>query len=137
MKLETAGEKENKIMHRRELLYKVVDSKVTPSRKELREKIAAMANAKQETVVIESIEHSFGERDSIVKVHVYDSVESLKKIVPKYLVTRDIGKKKAEAEAKPAEKKDAEEKQVKEEKPAAEKPAKKEKPAEEKKEADK
>ncbi len=131
MKLETAGEKENKIMHRRELLYKVVDSKVTPSRKELKEKIAAMANAKQETVVIESIEHSFGERDSVVKVHVYDSVESLKKIVPKYLVTRDTGKKKGEAEAKPAEKKEAEEK------PAAEKPAKKEKPAEEKKEADK
>jgi len=35
MKLETAGEKENKIMHRRELLYKVVDSKVTQSRKPL------------------------------------------------------------------------------------------------------
>ncbi len=122
------GEKENKAMKRKEVVFKAKQAKVTPSRKEVLPKIAALLNAKTDTVVISSISHPFGETSAEIKVRAYDSPEAMKELESSHLVNRDLGKKGQEG-------KKAEPKQEKaEEKKPAENAEKKEKPSEEKKE---
>jgi len=104
MELELSGKNENKALHRTELVFLMKEAKVTPSRKELRPKLAAMANAKENLTVITSVGHSFGKREAVIRANVYESEDFLKKAEPKHLVARDLGKKKEKAEkGKPAE----------------------------------
>lgn len=104
MKLEMVGKKENKALERTEVEFTIKDTKITPNRKEVRAKIAALLNAKEELVVITGISHSFGGTDSEAKANVYENEATLKKTEPKYLVERTEGKKeKKKEEAKPAE----------------------------------
>jgi len=146
MELEITGKKENKTLQRQEVELEIKDVKLTPSRKELRPKIAALLGAKEELTVIEKIEHSFGTREGKIKAYIYENKEAMKKIEPIHLTERDLGKKKKKEE-KPAEKKpEGKEEKKHEGKPSetVEKPAEKkekgkkegkeEKPTEEKKE---
>ena len=137
MELEITGKKENKTLQRQEVEFEIKNAKITPSRKELRPKIAALLGAKETLTVIESINHTFGTNEGKIKVYVYENEKAMKKIEPAYLIERDAGKKKKKGE----EKKPAEGKEEVKAKPAegkAEKP-KEEKPEEkkEKKEGDK
>lgn len=120
MKLELVGKKENKAMQRNELVLQAKDAKLTPSRKELRPKIAAMANAKEENVVIESIQHPFGAREATIKASVYENAAALKIAGQGHLAERHLGKKKEKKEKKPAGEK---EEAAKEETPAEAKEA--------------
>ena len=101
MELEITGEKENKALQRKEVEFKTKGSSTSPSRKELKPKIAALLNSKEELVAIEKIAHPFGERESTITVNVYESKEALKKAGAEYLANRGLGKKKGE-EAKAA-----------------------------------
>lgn len=131
MKLEITGKKENKALERQEAEFVVKEAKTTPSRKEIKPKIAAMLNANEELTVITGIEHAFGKTEAIVKANVYSSKTAMNNNEQKHLIQRDKGKKdekapaaKAEAEGKkeeqPAEKKDGKKKES-EKKPAEEK----------------
>ena len=114
MKLETNGKKENKALERQEVALTLKEAKTTPSRKELRPKIAALLGAKEELTVITSIRHAFGKTDAEIKANIYENQDAMEKNEQKHLIKRDKGK-----EAKAEEKT-----QAKEEKPeAAEKPA--------------
>ena len=119
MELEITGKKENKTLQRQEVEFEIKNAKITPSRKELRPKIAAMLGAKETLTVIESINHTFGTNEGKIKVHVYENEEAMKKIEPAYLIERDAGKKKKKGEEEKAEK-------PKEEKPEEKKEEKKE-----------
>ncbi len=137
MELEITGKKENKALQRQEVEIGIKNAKITPSRKELRPKIAALAGAKEELVVIEHIDHSFGTREGKIKACIYENEEVLKKIEPVHFIERDLGKKKKKAEekkpAKAEEKKAEGEKKKPVEKSAEGKQEGKEKPVEEKK----
>ena len=119
MELEITGKKENKTLQRQEVEFGIKNAKITPSRKELRPKIAAMLGAKETLTVIESINHTFGTNEGKIKVHVYENEKAMKKIEPAYLIERDAGKKKKKGEEEKAEK-------SKEEKPEEKKEEKKE-----------
>lgn len=108
MELGITGKKENKSMQRQEVELEAKDAKVTPSRKELKPKIAAMLGAKESLTVIKSIGHSFGKRAAAIKANVYENEIAMKKAEPAHLVARDAGKKGREpkADKKQAEKKE-------------------------------
>ncbi len=122
MQLEIARQKENKTLNRTEVELTAQDLKLVPSRKELKPKIAAMLNTKEELLVITKIGHSFGSREITVEANVYKNVETLKSAEAKHLLKRDIDKKKKgeDAAPKPEEAKAGEEKEdgKKDEKPA-------------------
>lgn len=111
MNIDLVAKKENKTMQRHELEFKVKEAKITPSRKELLPKIAAMAGAKESLAVIKSIMHPFGAKEATVKANVYENENALKKAEPLHLLERGTGKKKEqakqEAAPKPAEKKES------------------------------
>ena len=108
MQLEIARQKKNKTLKRTEVELEAQDLKLVPSRKELKPKIAAMLNAKEELLVITKIGHSFGSRDITVSANVYENAEALKNSEAKYMMERG-GKKKGEEAAPKQEKPDARE----------------------------
>ncbi|MFH1257242.1 MAG: 30S ribosomal protein S24e [Candidatus Diapherotrites archaeon] len=113
MKLNIYSREKNPLLEREEISFGVESASVTPSRKDVRAKIAALVNAKEETVVIEQLRQRFGEKKTEGTARVYASVEKMNKIEPKHLVERNFGggkkgKKEGEAEEAPKEDKKAE-----------------------------
>jgi len=107
MKVGITSKVENKSLRRTEVKFNVADAVVTPSRKELLPKIAAMLNAKENLVVIEKISHGFGVREATGTARVYKEETALKAEEPHYMVGRNIGQKKKPGEKKAAKKKEA------------------------------
>lgn len=151
MKLEIQGKKENPLIGRQEISFSVTETKATPSRKELREAIAAQTNSKEKNIIVDVLDTRFGTTDFKGEARVYENEEQLKKIELKPIVVRNFGKeeKKAtngspegeeakpevsgeKAKEKPAEAEAKEEK--KEDAPKERKEEAKEEPQEEKKE---
>ena len=89
MELEITGKKENKTLQRQEVEIEIKNTKLTPSRKELRTKIAALLGAKEELTVIEKIDHTFGTSEGKVKAHVYENEEAMKSVEPPYMLKRN------------------------------------------------
>ena len=110
MELEITGKNENKTLQKQQVELKTKNAIITPSRKELRPKIAAMLNAKENLVVIGKIEHEYGNRESTIFVDIYENEEAMKKSA-KHLINRDRGKKKGEKEETPAKPKAEEKKE--------------------------
>ncbi|MCH7902447.1 hypothetical protein IIC68_01715, partial [archaeon] len=131
---------------RQEISFSVTETKATPSRKELREAIAAQTNSKEKNIIVDVLDTRFGTTDFKVEARVYENEEQLKKIELKPIVVRNFGKEEKKAatdgspegeatpeveEEKPAEAEAKEEK--KEEAPKEGKEEAKEEPQEEKK----
>jgi ribosomal protein S24E len=111
MKVSITGKSENALLKRTELSFTVEDSAVPPSRKELREKIAALQNVPPEQVIVSKIGHGFGSKKVEGKARVYPSMELLERTELPHIVRRNMGEKKEKAEAaqaaeNPAEKKE-------------------------------
>lgn len=122
MKVNIVSKQKNRLLHREEIEFEINKAKTTPSRKELREQIAAMCNADSELVIIDDIKHAFGTDYVSGKSRIYESKEDLSKIELAYKVKRHAEKKKETA--KPEEK--AEETKIaKEVKPAEDEKEKK------------
>lgn len=115
MELEITGKKENGSMQRQEVVLEAKDAKITPSRKELKPKIAAMLGAKESLTVIKSIGHMFGKRAAMIRVNVYENEAAMKKAERAHLAARDAGKRGREPKA------DKKKAGKKEEKPKAKK----------------
>ena len=77
-------------------------AKQTPSRKDLREKLAALVDAKEDMLVVDVLETHYGTPDLKGTARVYKDAKELKKTELSYIVKRNFPEKKAEAEAIPA-----------------------------------
>lgn len=124
MDLKIKQEEYNALLKRKEIYAEVDhDQAGTPSRVELRKAIASKYGVKPESVYVIDVQTKTGTQSALCEVQVYDDHEGAKRIVPKYIQTRNLPpeerKRVREQEAKKAEAK-----------PKAEKP--KEKPKEEK-----
>ena len=80
MKVEIKTSEKNPMLERTEIEFTVENAEKTPSRKELREKIASLANSKPENLIIDSISHNFGTMQVLGKARVYESREALERI---------------------------------------------------------
>lgn len=83
--------KENKLLGRKEVLLRIDHlGKGTPTRKEVREKVAEMLKTNIENVYVISIRTEYGSFVSWAKVHVYDDSQRALQIEPKYIIKRNI-----------------------------------------------
>ena len=144
MKFNIVSKEKNQALHRDELKFEISDAKITPSVKELREKIAALNNTKTELVIIDRITHKFGSKDVIGEAKVYENANVLNEIEPKHRINKNLGikekkekKKEEKAPYKPvkeeAKKEDEEAKETEEKAKPEEKPVKEEKTSKEQK----
>ncbi len=134
MEVQIIKDKTNPILKRREISLKIKD-KATPSRIEVKNKLAALLNSKPELIVIEHLNTVFGKQEIGGAVSIYQSEERLKQLAHQHLVARDAPKVKEGAEAPPTAPATKEPEVKAEAKPEAKPEAKHEAKAEHKAEA--
>ncbi len=106
--MEIIEKKENKPLFRQEIIAKESYSGSTPSRKDLRKKIADNLKSKEDLVVIKKIDNSFGFSEARITAYIYSDQEKMKKIEPPYILSRGFSKEEPEEAQK---KKDSEPKE--------------------------
>jgi len=95
-------ERHNPLLRRREVYCRLSFEGKTPSRKEVRGKIAGLMNAEPERVVVDYIKTEFGKTEAKCYVKIYDTVEDLQKIEEEHIIERNKVEEQAE-EAEEAE----------------------------------
>lgn len=106
MDVSIVSREKNMFLKMDEIKFEVAGEQSMPKRKDIREKLAALTNSKEEVVVVKRIGHKFGSSIRFGTARIYDSRQAMEKTEPKYMLERNFGK---------AEKK----KQPKQEEPAA------------------
>ena len=120
MEIQIIKDKTNPILNRREISLKIKE-RATPSRIEVKGKLAALLNSKPELIVIEHLDTIYGKQELTGTACIYQSEERLKQLAHQHLVARDAPRVKEGAEA-PAAAPVAKEPEVKAETKAEAKP---------------
>ncbi|MEW5760219.1 MAG: 30S ribosomal protein S24e [Candidatus Thermoplasmatota archaeon] len=100
MEIEILDKKENLLLKRAEIKFKVTHSpEATPNRDKIRESIASLINTKKENIVLDRIKSSFGKPETIGYAKVYEkkeeaiSIESKAKLYKNKLAQKPEKKK--------------------------------------------
>lgn len=99
MKMELLSEKENVLMERKELEFRILQSGPTPKESDVKQEVAKLTGAQPDHIVIDKIIQSFGKLESLCKASVY------KNAVKKKEKKGKAGEPAEGAAAKPEEKK--------------------------------
>lgn len=119
MEIKITQQRYNALLKRKEVVFEVEHSqtKGTPSRLEMRARLAELLKTNLDVVYIRKVETKSGTMMAVGEANAYDGSEQAKLIEPAYIVARNTPKEKKETAEKPEEPKAAPQK--------AEKPAKK------------
>jgi len=82
--------KNNHILNRREIAFKVIHDEATPSRKSVVERLAATQNSKVGLVFVDSLKTEFGKRETMGYAKIYETEERAKQIERPHIVERNI-----------------------------------------------
>jgi len=98
MEVKITEEKQNILLRRREIQFLVEHSqtKGTPSRLEIRNKLAETLKTKPELVYVKRVETKTGTMKATGEANAYESVEQAKLVEPEYIVTRNVPQEKKE-----------------------------------------
>jgi len=103
MELEVVVKKENELLDRVEVTFKVVHPKEgTPQREAVREKIASILKAAKERVVVDSMDSEFGKTETVGYAKIYKTKEAAMKFEREYVLVRNKLKEKVAKEKKAA-----------------------------------
>lgn len=91
MKITT--KKRNEVLKRQEIVAEVHE-KTIPDKKQIRDKLAALLNVKEDTIAITKVKSKFGSAAAKIYARVYGTAEDLKKSEVKYIMERNFGKEK-------------------------------------------
>ncbi len=80
MKLELINQKEDKLLSRKEILFKLDFDKSTPNKEEIKKQICENLKCDPDILVLEKVDQRFGERIADVSAYLYKNKEILKKI---------------------------------------------------------
>jgi len=111
MEVKITREQQNILLKRKEILFEVEHSqtKGTPSRLEIRNKLAETLKTKPELVYVKRVETRTGTMKATGEANAYESIEQAKLTEPEYIITRNLPpeekKEKAEEKAEAAPKK--------------------------------
>lgn len=97
MDIQVLNEKDNPILNRREIVFKVTHDEATPSRKVVVERLAATQNSKVGLVYVDSLKTEFGKRETIGYAKIYETAERAKQIERDHIIERNTFAKPKEA----------------------------------------
>ena|SRR3989344_5822112 len=92
MKMDVKTKHENALLGRQEVEFTVSEVKSTPSRKEIREKVAALLNADEKNLIVDVFGTSYGTSEIKGVARVYKNERDLKRTELEYIVHRNFGK---------------------------------------------
>jgi small subunit ribosomal protein S24e len=90
-------EKNNPLLNRREIIFKVLHDEATPSRKSVVDRLAATMNSKEGLVIVDSLKTDFGKRETIGYAKIYETSERAKEIERSHIMERNTFTKAEEA----------------------------------------
>lgn len=99
MEIRIESERYNPLLKRKEVYFRIKFNGKTPSRKEIREKIAGLLNAEPERFVVQYIKTEFGKKEAKCYAKIYDTAEDLKRIEEDYVLIRNFPELKKEEKA--------------------------------------
>ena len=97
MDIKVLNEKNNPVLNRREIAFKVIHEEATPSRKSIVERLAATQNSKVGLVYVDSLKTEFGKRETIGYAKIYETEERAKQIERAHIIERNTITKPEEA----------------------------------------
>jgi small subunit ribosomal protein S24e len=89
MDIKILKDKKNSLLNRRELDFVVKYEGPTPSRNDIRNKIAAMLNAPLELLVIKRIKTEYGMQESKGYAKLYEDANRMKEVELEYVLKRN------------------------------------------------
>jgi small subunit ribosomal protein S24e len=89
LKVELTSTHSNPLLGRKEVKFRVIDSKITPSRSQIRIQVAAALQAELDQVYVREIITKSGTRQTSGLIHVYDDPEEAREIEPEYVLQRN------------------------------------------------
>lgn len=95
MDIQVIQEKNNPMLNRREVVFKVTHDDVTPSRLSIIDRLAATMNSKRGLVIIDSIKTEFGKRESVGYAKIYETEERARQVERPHIIERNVEKKEA------------------------------------------
>jgi small subunit ribosomal protein S24e len=95
--IQVIDEKNNPILNRREIVFKVIHDESTPTRKSVVEKLAATQNSKVGLVYVDSLKTEFGKRETVGYAKIYETAERAKQIERAHIIERNTFSKPEEA----------------------------------------
>lgn len=97
MDIQVISEKNNPVLKRREISFKVIHDEATPSRKSIVERLAATQNTKIGLVYVDGLKTEFGKRETIGYAKIYETEERAKQIERAHIIERNTFAKPEEA----------------------------------------
>ncbi len=101
MDIQVISEKNNPLLGRREVKFKVTHDAATPSRKAVVERIAATMNSKPGLVIVDKLDTEFGKLETYGYAKIYETEERAKQVEREHIVQRNTFTE-AKAETKEA-----------------------------------
>jgi small subunit ribosomal protein S24e len=89
MEIKVLEEKSNPLLQRREVHFSVSQNLGTPSRQEIKSKLAAYLNSKPELVIIERMKQEFGKRETKGYAKIYESMDRMKDVETEHIIQRN------------------------------------------------
>ncbi|MDI9393901.1 MAG: 30S ribosomal protein S24e [Euryarchaeota archaeon] len=89
MDIKILKDKNNPLLNRRELDFTVKYEGSTPSRSDVKNKLAAMLNAPLELLVIQRIKTEYGMQESKGYAKLYEDAERMKEVEQAYVLKRN------------------------------------------------
>ena len=89
MDIHIIEEKNNPLLNRREVVFKVDHESATPSRKSIVDRIAATMNSKEGLVIIDNLKTEFGKRETIGYAKIYETEERAKQVERPHITERN------------------------------------------------
>jgi small subunit ribosomal protein S24e len=87
--IQVIEEKNNPLLKRREVVFKVIHEDATPSRKSVVERLAATMNSKVGLVMVDEIKTVFGKRESMGYAKIYETTERVKQVERPHIIARN------------------------------------------------
>ncbi|SRR6056297_1362963 len=89
MDINITNDKNNALFNRRELNLTVAFDGATPSRNDIKAKVAALLNVPLELVIVQKMENDFGQQEAAGYVKVYETVDRMKQVEKDYVLERN------------------------------------------------
>ncbi len=100
MEIRVESERYNPLLKRKELHLRIIywGEGATPTRQEVREKLAGLFNAELDRIVVHYIKPEFGKQEAKCYAKIYDTPEDLKSIEEDHIIRRNFGGGEEESE---------------------------------------
>jgi SSU ribosomal protein S24E len=103
MDIKIIKDKNNALLNRRELDLKVTFDGATPSRNDVKGKLAAMLTVPLELVIVQKMDNEFGRQELKGYVKIYEDEARMKQVEEAYVLERNKLPEPEVAEEEPAE----------------------------------